>query len=152
MLTLHEADRAWRRARAAGSRTLQRAVRRASHPASGTSLLGYHILEDCSLLRIQIGTTVYVSLAHEKQHTERESSMKKRVDTEMDDELRPEYDFSRLEGGVRGKYVERYQAGTNLILLAPDVAEAFPDDEAVNEALRLLIRIARTQLKQEAYT
>jgi len=78
--------------------------------------------------------------------------MKKRVDTEMDDELRPEYDFSRLEGGVRGKYVERYQAGTNLILLAPDVAEAFPDDEAVNEALRLLIRIARTQLKQEAYT
>ena len=78
--------------------------------------------------------------------------MKKRVDTEMDDELRPEYDFSRLEGGVRGKYVERYQAGTNLILLAPDVAEAFPDDEAVNEALRLLIRIARTQFKQEAYT
>jgi len=87
-----------------------------------------------------------------RKATERESSMKKRVDTEMDDELRPEYDFSRLEGGVRGKYVERYQAGTNLILLAPDVAEAFPDDEAVNEALRLLIRIARTQLKQEAYT
>ena len=77
--------------------------------------------------------------------------MKNRAGTEMNDELRPEYDFSQLEGGVKGKYVERYRAGTNLVLLAPDVAEAFPDDEAVNEALRLLIRIARTQLEQEVY-
>lgn len=58
---------------------------------------------------------------------------------EMDDELRPEYDLSQLKGGVRGKYAERYKEGTNLILLAPDVAEVFKDNESVNEALRLLI-------------
>lgn len=61
---------------------------------------------------------------------------------EMDDELRPEYDLSKLKGGVRGKYVQGYQEGTNLILLAPDVAEVFKDNESVNEALRLLIKIA----------
>ena len=50
-------------------------------------------------------------------------------------ELRPEYDFSR---GVRGKYAERYRAGTNLVLLEPDVAARFPDSESVNRALRSL--------------
>ena len=58
------------------------------------------------------------------------------------DELSDEYDFSQLSGGVRGKYVERYQQGTNLVLLDPDVARAFPTQESVNEALRLLIKIA----------
>ncbi len=71
--------------------------------------------------------------------------MKKEVDHEMDDELRPEYDFSQLVGGVRGKYVERYQAGTNLVLLEPDIAQAFPNETAVNEALRLLMQIAQRQ-------
>jgi hypothetical protein len=66
--------------------------------------------------------------------------MKKDVDNEMDDELRPEYDFSQLKGGVRGRYAERYQAGTNLVLLDPDVAQAFPSENAVNEALRLLMQ------------
>ncbi len=46
---------------------------------------------------------------------EKESPMK-RVDAEQEDEMRPEYDFSQLKGGVRGKYVERYRAGTNLVL------------------------------------
>ena len=41
--------------------------------------------------------------------------------------MRREYDLSRLKGGVRGKYAERYRAGTNLVLLSPDVAEYFPD-------------------------
>ncbi len=60
------------------------------------------------------------------------------------DELRPEYDLSTLlDGGVRGKYAAQYQEGTNLVLLAPDVAAAFSDAEAVNEALRLVLRIAR---------
>lgn len=58
------------------------------------------------------------------------------------DELRPEYDFASMRGGVRGKYVERYRAGTNLALLSPDVAEAFPTDEAVNEALRAILKAA----------
>ena len=68
--------------------------------------------------------------------------MKKEV--EIDDELRPEYDLSQLlEGGVRGKYADRYREGTNLVLLAPDVAAVFPDEEAVNEALRLVAQLAK---------
>jgi hypothetical protein len=70
--------------------------------------------------------------------------MKKEVD-EMEDELLPEYDFFNMVGGVRGKYVERYRAGTNLVLLEPDIAQAFPTDESVNEALRLLLQIAQRQ-------
>ena len=57
-----------------------------------------------------------------------------------DDDLRAEYDPSELKGGVRGKYLGRYRAGTNLALLAPDVRAAFPTDEAVNQALRTLIQ------------
>jgi hypothetical protein len=64
------------------------------------------------------------------------------------DELRPEYDLSRLKGGVRGKYAARYKAGTNLVLLSPDVAEHFPDDRAVNTALRKLIRVAKGPLRR----
>jgi hypothetical protein len=56
-----------------------------------------------------------------------------------DDDLRPEYDFSQMKGGVRGKYVERYRQGTNLVLLDPDIAAAFPDAKAVNDALRSLL-------------
>jgi len=59
------------------------------------------------------------------------------------DELRREYDLSKLNGGVRGKYVERYRAGTNLVLLSPDVAKHFPDERAVNKALRTLINMAK---------
>ncbi len=66
--------------------------------------------------------------------------------SEMNDELRPEYDMHELlKGGVRGKYVARYRAGTNLVLLDPDVAKAFPDEATVNEALRLVIRLTEIQ-------
>jgi hypothetical protein len=44
-----------------------------------------------------------------------------------------------MKGGVRGKYVERYREGTNLVLLDPDIAAAFPDAKAVNDALRQLL-------------
>lgn len=67
-----------------------------------------------------------------------------------EDEMRPEYDLSQLKGVVRGKYVERYKAGTNLILLESDVHAAFPDAGAVNEALRLLMRVARRQKNVQA--
>lgn len=76
--------------------------------------------------------------------------MKKEVENEMEDELRSEYDFAQMEGGVRGKYIERYRAGTNLVLLDPDVAQAFPNDEAVNDALRLLIQVAQRQQPKTA--
>jgi hypothetical protein len=56
-----------------------------------------------------------------------------------DDGMRPEYDFS---GGERGKYAKRFAEGTNLVALAPDVIDAFPDSASVNEALRLLIKIS----------
>lgn len=70
--------------------------------------------------------------------------MKKANLPETEDDLRPEYDLKTLlKGGVQGKYTDRYGEGTNLVLLAPDVARAFPTDEAVNEALRLVRRIAQ---------
>jgi len=70
----------------------------------------------------------------------------KRLRKHMDDELRPEYDLRELlKGGIRGKYVARYRAGTNQVLLDPDVAKAFPDEAAVNEALRLVIRLSEIQ-------
>ena len=54
------------------------------------------------------------------------ASLMKKIESEEEDDLRPEYDFSQMKGGVRGKYVERYREGTNLVLLDPDVAEHFP--------------------------
>ena len=79
-----------------------------------------------------------------------EHFMKKEPENDLNDELRSEYDLSMLKGGVRGKYVERYRAGTNVVVLAPDVAAAFPNEEAVNEALRLLMNIAKTTLGKAA--
>ncbi|MCA1601005.1 MAG: hypothetical protein LC776_04970 [Acidobacteria bacterium] len=70
---------------------------------------------------------------------EKENLMKK-VESEEEDDLRPEYDFAQMKGGVRGKYVERYREGTNLVLLDPDIAAAFPDAKAVNDALRMLLK------------
>ncbi|MEL4895122.1 hypothetical protein [Crocosphaera sp. Alani8] len=64
---------------------------------------------------------------------------------ELTDDLRDEYDFDQMQGGVRGKYVQEYRQGTNLVLLEPDVAQAFPNDEAVNKALRLLMEITNRQ-------
>jgi hypothetical protein len=57
--------------------------------------------------------------------------------------LRPEYDFATMKGGVRGKYAKRYRAGTNLVLLDPEVSRAFPTDEAVNQALRAVLSITK---------
>jgi hypothetical protein len=67
--------------------------------------------------------------------------MNKRTEKrKQQNKLRRDYDLSKLKGGVRGKYAARYRAGTNLVLLSPDVAEHFPDDRSVNAALRRLIR------------
>lgn len=68
---------------------------------------------------------------------------------EMDDDLGPEYDLSKLKGGVRDKYASRYREGTNLVPLDPDVAAVFKDKESVNEALRLLIKIADARSGKE---
>jgi len=59
-------------------------------------------------------------------------------------DLRREYDFASMKGGVRGKYAARLQKeGSNLALLDPEVADAFPSDAAVNEALRGVLNTAR---------
>ena len=62
---------------------------------------------------------------------------------EFDDELRPEYDLSQLKGGVRGKYYRQAMAGTNLVLIEPDLAKMFPDSASVNWALRVVAEAAR---------
>lgn len=56
-----------------------------------------------------------------------------------------EYDFSK---GVRGKYAKRYAAGSNVVILSPEVAKIFPDSASVNEALRVFVKIARKRSKK----
>ena len=64
--------------------------------------------------------------------------MKKATAKRTSDDLRAEYDLAQLKAGVRGKYYHQATAGTNLVLVEPDLAEVFPDAQSVNRALRLL--------------
>lgn len=68
--------------------------------------------------------------------------MSPRHHTTADNEMRPEYDFSQ---GIRGKHYESYRTGTNVVFLDADLIEVFPSSDAVNQALRLLVRLARTK-------
>ena len=70
--------------------------------------------------------------------------MKKKYKSEMDDDLRPEYDFSKMRIVARGP--KRKAPKAKVIHLDPDVARAFPDDATVNETLRLLMRVAKNQI------
>ena len=70
--------------------------------------------------------------------------MKKENKPDNEEELREEYDLTQMKGVVRGKYAQRYKEGSNVVVLAPDVAEAFPNEQAVNDALRLLMNIAKS--------
>ena len=73
----------------------------------------------------------------------KDESMRKLKDR-TNDELRPEYDLRQLlNAGVRGKYAKRYHAGTNLVLLDPDIRKAFRSERAVNEALRLVLELRK---------
>ena len=66
------------------------------------------------------------------------------------DELKPEYDFPSMKGGVRGKYVARLRReGSNLVLLEPEIAKAFPSDAAVNDALRAVLNTAHAKGKRK---
>jgi hypothetical protein len=67
----------------------------------------------------------------------------KRADDTAKGELRPEYDFGSMRGGVRGKYAKRFREGTNIVLIDPDMVEAFPTEAAVNEALRGVLNTTR---------
>ena len=69
----------------------------------------------------------------------------------MNDELRPEYDLGQLlKRGVRGKYAKRFHAGTNLVLLDPDIRKAFRSERAVNDALRLVIELRKVGSTKQA--
>jgi hypothetical protein len=87
------------------------------------------------------------SSAHDERHGRSEDIMKKATSKEAGDDLRPEYDLSKLRGGVRGKYSQRFREGTNLVLLSPDVAPYFPNENSVNTALRSLVQIATSELR-----
>lgn len=69
--------------------------------------------------------------------------MKKLNQNRKHNELRPQYDFASMRGRVRAKHYEDFRKGTNVVLLQPDVAEAFPSEEAVNEALRGIFSTTR---------
>ncbi len=66
--------------------------------------------------------------------------------TAKKDEMRKEYRREDLGVGVRGKYYKEYNKGTNLVLLSPDVAAAFPDEDSVNTALRNLMKLAKSSV------
>lgn len=74
--------------------------------------------------------------------------MKRQTDSE-DYELKEEYDFSRLTVLPKGRYAPDRRVGKNVVLLAPDIREAFPTDESVNEALRLVMKLSRVPLSPE---
>ena len=69
--------------------------------------------------------------------------MKKTNPVPADDDMRPEYDFASMKGGVRGKYVRLLREGTNIVVLEPEVAEAFLTEQAVNEALKGMLNTTR---------
>ncbi|HEX9990796.1 MAG TPA: hypothetical protein VGE45_20250 [Chloroflexia bacterium] len=69
----------------------------------------------------------------------------KKVPSPDNDEMLEEYDFGN---GAKGKYAEMYSAGTNVVLLDPDVAEVFRDSSSVNDALRTLIKVSRQVVTQ----
>jgi len=75
--------------------------------------------------------------------------MKKASAKPDNNELRPEYDLSKLKGGVRGKYYKQATAGTNLVLIDPELTEVFPDTESVNRALRLLADTAASAAREK---
>jgi uncharacterized DUF497 family protein len=114
-----------------------------------------HSEEEVCFLTIGASTQGHVLVVAHTERTKRsassapaeprgasENSMSKATRPD-DDDLRPEYDFASMKGGVRGKYVARLRKGSNLVLLEPEVAAAFPSDDAVNEALRGVLNTTR---------
>ena len=63
----------------------------------------------------------------------------KKANRRPKDDIRPEYDFANMKGGIRGKYAAKFRSGTNLVLLDPEIAKAFPTDVSVNQVLRVVL-------------
>jgi hypothetical protein len=115
------------------------------NPKIGSSSSGIHIEERCWLLFIPKEATISASSAHGQRAGASARIMKKAAKAKT--EMLAEYDFSR---GVRGKYARRYAQGTNVVVLEPDVAKAFPDAKSVNRSLRALAGIIREGKKAVA--
>lgn len=81
------------------------------------------------------------SSAHVSQRLGKGDSMRKA--NQSDSDMRPEYDFASMRGSVRGKYVERLRRESNIVVLDPEVAAAFPTGDAVNAALRGILNTAK---------
>ena len=77
-----------------------------------------------------------------KRALRNDNTMSPQIHPDDNDERRPEHDFSQ---GVRGKHYKAYRAGTNVVFLDPDIAAMFPDSTSVNQALRVLVRLAKTK-------
>ena len=75
--------------------------------------------------------------------------MRKRTDPN-DYELRDEYDLSQMTIVAKGRYAPNRRAGKNVVLLEPDVVKAFPSDQSVNDALRLVMQMAKIPGKRKA--
>jgi hypothetical protein len=118
------------------------------HSFSEERFMTVGMLRNGRVLIVAIPTAPRISglSAPARRRCASENTMKKRTERRrLTDELRREYDLSKLKGGVRGKYATRYQAGTNLVLLSPDVAKYFPDEQSVNIALRKLIHVTKVK-------
>jgi hypothetical protein len=93
------------------------------------------------------GVTRFESLVPASPLRMKGKSMKKADKTRRDPDMLDEYDFSK---GIRGKYVKRLAAGSNVVVLSPDVAAVFPDSDSVNETLRVLAKIVHNRAKKMA--
>ena len=67
----------------------------------------------------------------------------KRTEHDQKGDLRSEYDFAHMKGGIRGKYLKSLRGQSNIVVLEPDIAEAFPNEDAVNQALRGVLDTTR---------
>jgi hypothetical protein len=108
-----------------------------------SSASAFRPVADCSSWLTLSGKGASASSAHETPLRESEGTMSRRIKTDERDDVLPEYDFSQ---GVRGRHHHAYRAGTNVVHLDADVAAAFKDSAAVNEALRLLMKVARERV------
>lgn len=114
-------------------------------PKRARSLSASPVRGACWSFRIRNGASASVSSAPALRRAQRESSMKK-TDL-LNDDLRPEYRREDFGPMVRGKYAVQLKESSNIVVLDPEIAEAFPNTKAVNDALRGLLELARTSTR-----
>lgn len=112
-------------------------------PETDSRLVGVPLVAAITLTTQQ-SEGILITVDTGKPYRTVKGNMKTRSNDDMGNELRHEYDLRQLlKEGVQGKYATRCRKGTNLVLLDPEVAKAFPTDSAVNAALRLVLRLSR---------